>query len=246
MKKTFLINPAFVCFSFLISISSHSQDFFASYLLRENYSGKLAELRKEFGTNKSIPKEIELECLTALSYYPELKSISIVFKFGSPISTMVSRPKLKSIFRSGNKREYQVIVHKPGLSKNGLEWNELSFNSLVGWIAHELGHIAHYRKKTSGGILFTGIKYAFPVYRRRMERFTDNLVIHHDLGYALFEGTDYTINYSNASPHYKNYIAKYYLSPIEIKMAINDRSFYKIAYNKTKMIRQDQGSNKKG
>jgi hypothetical protein len=97
--------------------------------------------------------------------------------------------------------------------------------------------------KTSGGILFTGIKYAFPGYRRRMERFTDNLVIQHDLGYALLEGTDYTINYSNATPHYKNYMVKYYLSPPEIKEAINDKSFYKIAYNKTKLIRQDQVSN---
>ena len=158
---------------------------------------------------------------------------------------MVSKPKLKSIFRSGNKREYQIIVRKPGTSKNGLEWSELSFNSLIGWIAHELGHIVHYSNKTSGGVLFTGIKYAFPGYRRRMERFTYNLVIQHDLGFALLEGTDYCINYSNAKPHYKRYLKKYYLSPIEIKQAISTKCFYRIAYNKTKLIRQDDISNNK-
>ena len=162
------------------------------------------------------------------------------------MSTMVSRPKLKSIFRSGYKREYQINIRKSGTSKSGFEWNELNFNSLIGWIAHELGHIVHYTHKTSGGVLFMGLKYAFPSYRRRMERFTDNLVIQHDLGYALLEGTDYCINYSNATPHFKEYMEKYYLSPVEIKEAINDRSFYKIAYNKTKMIKQDQSSNKKG
>jgi len=246
MRKTFIINPGIFFFSFLISITGHSQERFVEYLLKDSFAFKHDNIKIEFGTNKTIPVEIELECLAALSYYPELKNIKIIFQFGAPLSTMVSRPKLKSIFRSGNKREYLVIIRRPGISKNGLEWSELSFNSLVGWIAHELGHIAHYRHKTSGGILFTGIKYAFPVYRRRMERFTDNLVIQHDLGYALLEGTDYTINYSNATPHYKNYIAKYYLSPKEIKEAINDKSIYKIAYNKTKMIRQDQVSNKKG
>ena len=246
MRKKFLINPGIVFFSFLISIAGHSQERFAECLLKDSFAHKREDLKIEFGINKIIPKEIELECLTALSYYPELKSIKIIFQFGLPVSTMVSRPELKSIFRSGNKREYLVIIRKPGISKNGLEWRELSFYSLVGWIAHELGHIAHYRKKTSGGILFTGIKYAFPDYRRRMERFTDNLVIQHGLGYALLEGTNYTINYSKATPHYKNYIAKYYLSPIEIKEAINDKSFYKVAYNKTKMIRQDHVSNKKG
>jgi len=69
-------------------------------------------------------------------------------------------------------------------------------------------------------------------------------VIQHDLGNALFEGTDYCINYSNAKPHYKKYLQKYYLSPIEIKEAISDKSVYKIAYNKTKLIRQDDLSNK--
>src|SRR4030095_10170787 len=195
MRKKFIVNPRITFFSFLIAIAGHTQEKCAEYLLKDSFVYRLEGLKNEFGANKTIPKEIELECLTALSYYPELKDIKIIFQFGSPVSTMVSRPKLKSIFRSGNKRVYQVIVRKPGISKNGLEWSELSFNSLVGWIAHELGHITHYRKKTSGGILFTGIKYAFPGYRRRMERFTDNLVIQHDLGYALLEGTDYTINY---------------------------------------------------
>ena len=243
MRKKFIINPGIVFFSFLISIAGHSQERFAEYLLKDSFDHKLEDLKIEFGTNKTIPGEIELECLTALSYYPELKNIKIIFQFGSPVCTMVSRPKLKSVFRSGNKRDYQIIIRKPGISKNGLEWNELSFNSFVGWIAHELGHIAHYRNKTSGGILFTGIKYAFPSYRRRMERFTDNLVIQHDLGYALLEGTDYTINYSTAKSHYKKYLEKYYLSPLEIKEAINNKRFYKIAYNKTKLIRQDQISN---
>src|SRR6187551_3247162 len=230
MRKKFIINPGIAFFSFLISIAGHSQEMFASYLLKDSFDHKREDLKIEFGINKAIPDEIELECLTALSYYPELKNIEIIFQFGSPVSTMVSRPKLKSIFRSGNKRVYEVIVRKPGTSKNGLEWNELSFNSLIGWIAHELGHIVHYGHKTSGGILFTGIKYGFPGYRRRMERFTDNLVIQHDLGYALFEGTDYCINYSNAKPHYKKYMQKYYLSPTEIKERISSKTFYRVNY----------------
>ena len=209
------------------------------FLSRDSFNCKVDNLKKDFGKNKTIPGEIELECLTALSYYPELKNIEIIFQFGSPVSTMVSRPKLKSIFRSGNKRVYEVIVRKPGTSKNGLEWNELSFNSLIGWIAHELGHIVHYGHKTSGGILFTGVKYCFPGYRRRMERFTDNLVIQHDLGYALFEGTDYCINYSNAKPHYKKYMEKYYLSPTEIKERISSKNFYRVNYDATKIVRID-------
>lgn len=239
MRKKLITDSGLAFFGFLISIVGDSQEKFADFLVRDSFVYKLEYLEAEFGTNKTIPKEIELECLTALSHYPELKNSKIIFQFGSPLSTMVSRPKLKSIFRSGYQREYRIIIRKQGSSNSGFEWNELSFNSLIGWIAHELGHIVHYTHKTSGGVLFTGIKYAFPGYRRRMERFTDNLVIQHDLGYSLLEGTDYCINYSNAKPHYKKYLEKYYLSPKEIKEAINDKSYYKVAYNKTKLIRQD-------
>ena len=237
MSKKFIVSPCIVFCSFLLSITAYSQERFAQYLLKDSFVYRLEYLKNEFGTNKTIPEEIELECLTALSYYPELKNSKIIFEFGSPVSTMVSRPKLTSVFRSGNKREYQIILRKPGTSKRGLEWSELSFNSLIGWIAHELGHIVHYRHKTSGGVLFTGIKYAFPGYRRRMERFTDNLVIQHDLGYALFEGTDYCINHSNAKPHYKKYLEKYYLSPTEIKERISSKDFYRVNYGATKVVR---------
>jgi len=239
MKKMLVLNPAIAFFVFLISTASHSQEIFAEYLSKDSFSCKLDDLKKEFGVNKTFPKEIELECLTALSCYPELKNTKIIFKFGSPISTMVSRPKPKSIFRSGNQREYQIIVKEPGSSETGLEWNELSFNSLTGWIAHELGHVVHYTHKTSAGVLFLGIKYAFPDYRRRMERFTDNIVIQHDLGYALFEGTDYIINHSNATPHYKKYMEKFYLSPDEIKENIRSKDFYRVMYQSTKVIKKD-------
>lgn len=234
-----ILNPALVFFGLLMSVAGHSQETFAEYLSRDPFTYKLENLRSEFGANKIFPKEIELECLTALSYYPELKTVKIVFKLGSPMSTMVSRPKLRSMFRSGNMREYQILVRKPGTSKNGLEWSKLSFNSLVGWIAHELGHVVHYTHKTSGGVLFTGLKYAFPGYRRRMERFTDNLVIQHDLGYALLEGTDYCINYSSAKTHYKKYLKQYYLSPLEIKERINYKNFYRVIYGATKVVRID-------
>ena len=238
MKKKFIVSPSIVLFCFVISIAGHSQEI-DEYLSRDSVAYKLGDLKNEFGANKTFPKEIELECLTALSYYPELKNTKIVFKFGSPMSTMVSRPRLKSMFKSGYEREYQVIIRKPGTSKNGLEWSELSFNSLIGWIAHELGHINHYTHKTSAGILFTGIKYCFPGYRRRMERFTDNVVIQHGLGYALLEGTDYSLNISNAKRSYKKYLKQFYLSPLEIKLRIDSKGFYKINYANTKMIKAD-------
>ena len=205
-------------------------------------------MRSEFGNKKIIPAELELECLTALSFYPELKNTDIEFRFGYLNFTMISKPKFKSILKDRDQREYVIIVQKPGLSKNNLEWKELTFNALVGWIGHELGHIDHYLHKSSGGIIFIGTKYAIPGFRRKIERFTDQLAIQHDLGYALYEGVDYTLNYSCATEHYKNSQNKYYLGLDEIIDRIHSKEQWLAIFRKTKMryqpatdFEEDQG-----
>ena len=105
---------------------------------------------------------------------------------------------------------------------------------MVGWIGHELGHVLHYSHKSGGGIMFIGIKYAVPGYRRKMERFTDQLAIQHNLGYALYEGVDYTINSSHASEHYKNNQEKFYLHTEEIIARIYSRDTWSVVFRKTK------------
>jgi len=205
------------------------------YLKRENFEIHLAELKNEFGNKKIIPTGIELECLAALSFYPELRNTDIEFRFGQLNFTMISKPKPGTILKDRKQRQYVIIIQKPGLSRNNIEWKELSFNAMVGWIGHELGHVLHYSHKSSGGILFTGIKYAVPGYRRKMERFTDQLSIQHNLGYALYEGVDYTISSSHASEHYKNNQQKFYVHPEEIIERINSKETWSGIFRKTKM-----------
>ena len=206
-----------------------------SYLRRENFENYLPELKSEFGNKKIIPKELELECLVALSYYPELENTAIEFKFGDLNFTMISKPKFMSFLKERDDREYVILIQRPGRSEKNVEWKELSFNAMVGWIGHELGHVVHYSHKSNGGIIFTGVKYAFPAYRRKMERFTDQLAIQHELGYALYEGVDYTINISHATEHYRNNQMKYYLHPEEILERIHSKQSWSAVFRKTKM-----------
>jgi hypothetical protein len=217
MKQIVYLNLAILLASFIAPSHTDAQTSYTQfYLKREDFATNLSALRNEFGNKKIIPAEIELECLVALSCYPELKNTSIEFKFGNLNFTMISKPKFRSILKDRTQREYVIIIQRPGLSKNNLEWDVLSFNAMVGWIGHELGHILHYSHKSSGGILFMGMKYAVPGYRRKMERFTDQLAIQHNLGYALYEGVDYTINLSRAKEQYKRNQQKFYLHTEEI------------------------------
>jgi hypothetical protein len=221
----------------LLFLRCYSQKMEDIYLQEDSFKYKRTQLKNEFGNNKFFARGIELECLTALSFYPELKNTYIRFQFGKPLSTMVSKPKLKSVFNNRGEREYVITIKEPGISKNGFDWQELHFNALVGWIGHELAHIVHYSKKTNAGVLFTAIKYAFPCYRKKMERFTDQLAINHNLGEAIYEGTDYTLNHSGASNHYKKYLKKYYLLPDEIKSFIGAKKAYSVNFKKTLFVK---------
>ena len=234
--KQVVFNVAIFLVSFAAVIETGAQTSYALfYLTREHFEVNLPGLRNEFGDKKIIPAEIELECLTALSFYPELKNTDIEFRFGNLNFTMISQPKFRSILYNRTRRQYVIIIQKQGLSRNSIDWRDFSFNAIVGWIGHELGHVLHYSHKSSGGILFAGMKYAVPGYRRKMERFTDQLAIQHHLGYALYEGVDYTLNSSQASGHYKKSQEKFYLSPEEIIARICSTESWTSVFRKTKM-----------
>ena len=236
MKKIVSTNLVALLASFVITTYIDAQTRYTKfYLKRADFEASLPALRSEFGNKKIIPAQIELECLTALSFYPELKNTDIEFRFGNLNFTMISKPRFRSILKDRTQRQYVIIIQRPGLSKNNLEWDVLSFNAMVGWIGHELGHVLHYSHKSSTGILFIGMKYAVPGYRRKMERFTDQLAIQHNLGYALYEGVDYTINASHATEKYKNNQEKFYLHPEEIIARIYSREMWSIVFRKTKM-----------
>ena len=140
MKHMACMNLVMFLVPFILTTQSNAQNSYQQFFLkRESFEDNLSELRNEFGNKKIFPAEIEVECLAALSFYPELKNTDIEFRFGNLNFTMISKPKFKSILKDRTQRQYVIIIQKPGSSKNNLEWKSLSFNAMVGWIGHELG-----------------------------------------------------------------------------------------------------------
>lgn len=193
------------------------QDVYAQYYLqKDTFLKQIDFLRTEFGVNKIIPKELETECLAALSFYPELRNTHIEFKFANLHTTMACRPKLTCLIESREDRDYIILINKPGKANSTLSYDELSFNALTGWIGHELGHIAYYREHSVPAIIIAGIRYLHPDFKRSLERQTDMIAIQHDMGFALYEGVHYTFCCSRANAGYKASLKKYYLSLDEI------------------------------
>jgi hypothetical protein len=209
----------FILIALTYQLGFANSDFDSLYLKETDFAHQIDSLKTKFGKNKIIPAEIELECLVALSYYPELVDAHVEFLWNDKISsTMKMMPTIKSFFFH-KKLKYVVHMNKSAASTN-LNINDLSFNAKVGWIGHELGHVLQCVEKSRLGVLMIGIRHSSKKFITKHERETDIITIQHGLGYALYEGMHFTFNRPNIHPKYLEGLKKNYLSLDEILLWI--------------------------
>jgi hypothetical protein len=156
--------------------------------IRAREQKRYAFLKKEFGNKKKLPRGYGLQALIALSYYPELKDVSIEFIFGVKINSLSTFPELSSLIFKQEDRTYQIIIsRKIREAKEPVLLRHLTFNAQIGVLGHELGHVTDFIRKSSAALIEVGILYFYPDYQKKLERKTDLIAIKHGLGYQLRE-----------------------------------------------------------
>ncbi len=137
-------------------------------------------------SQKTIPPNYLEVIQTALTYYPELYNTKIKFRIKKQASPLTARPTIFAIFRKASKRKYIIAISDKTNSKfSGILLKNLSFNSQIGVIGHELGHISFYGKKR--GLYFLKL-ILMHLSKKSMDKFeysTDMICIEHGLGYQL-------------------------------------------------------------
>lgn len=152
------------------------------------YKDSLDLYKKEDTThhNKIIPVEFKDAISIALQYYPELSATKVKFRIKKTISPLAARPTFWAIFRKASKRKYIITISSSSTTKfTPILLKNLSFNSQVGVIGHELAHIDFYNSKK--GIYFIGLALMH-FNKRAIDRFefdTDERCIQHGLGFQL-------------------------------------------------------------
>jgi hypothetical protein len=180
-----------------------------SLLFYENYFGKDKE------ASVDDPK-LKLAFFVALRHYPELKNVDLKIRLKKINVTMQAQPEWTFLFKSKVKRDYQILVNRDN-TINGMFYKDLSFNSLVGWIGHELAHILDYSKKDNGQMISFIANYITSQERmRKTETKADKETIRHGLGIQLLDGVTFFHNSKRISREYRERKKKYYLSPDEI------------------------------
>ncbi len=207
----------FVILTFFLGSISFSQttDTIPTIFYKKDFIGKKDSLLKLYGSNKVFMDKLELQALVALSYYPELKNVTIKFKSNKLNSTMAARPTYGSVFKRKGKRKY-VITLNDKQSVN-VPFDSASFNAQVGVIGHELAHISYYEKEKAGKLRRLTFKYLNKKFRAKFEKDTDKRAVLHGLGWQLYAWKSFVEHYPYVPKEYLEYKAKTYLGSAQIK-----------------------------
>lgn len=195
-------------------------------IIPENYRD-LEILREEFGQNKVYPRSLELPILVALSYFPELKNISIEFKENKSSFAFASRPEFTNLKVTKTNRKYQILLstESPSLSKD-LLFRALPLNAQVGILGHELSHTMFYLSKSLASLVKIGLFYFFTPFRISFEKNTDRATIERGLGFQLLEFSTFSHHHPKATEKYKKWLNRYYLNPAQITQYIKSLPQY--------------------
>ena len=178
----------FLGITFFISFVGFGQQVTKTFDLHQ-VKANLDSLKHAFGTHKSIPLEFEAPILVALSFYPELKQTTIVFRVKKTKTPLTSRPNFWGLFRNAKKRTYYVTLSEQSTPElNPILFKNLDFNAQIGVIGHELAHVSAYCTQSLGGILRLGWIHLFS--KKNVDAFensTDRRCIQHGLGYQLLD-----------------------------------------------------------
>lgn len=183
------------------------------------YIDSMAFYEKHMGDKKHLntsDEKLKLAFYVALSHYPELHDKRITLKLKPLVSTMQAQPTPNFIVKRKSKRSYRIFVNdNPELT--GINYQDLSFNALVGWIGHEFAHLIDYSSMNNKELLGFIAAYVFDKREmRKTERQADKETIKRGLGIQLLDGVAFFEKNKKISKRYRKRKKKNYLSEQEI------------------------------
>ncbi|NRB46411.1 MAG: hypothetical protein HRU41_01980 [Saprospiraceae bacterium] len=187
-------------------------------------------LLEEFGQHKSLAKGYELQCLLALSHYPELKEVPIDFVIQETFIPLASRPAPITVLLPWLKRKYLVVISsKSAAFFEGILMHNLPINEQVGVLGHELAHTLFYLDKNSFQLARIAYQYEKNGdFHDRFEQDTDKRAVAHGLGYQLYDYAFFVRkSFGNTQEEIANEEGGTYLSPKELAAEMEKYPFYR-------------------
>lgn len=195
--------------------------FVAPIILRAADNGQGIDSLQQYGKNKELPVQYKEPILTALSHFPELKDVHIVFRIRKAYTPLTTKPNFAGIFKRKGHRTYIITISNQTIDTlTRLLFKNLTFEEQVGVIGHELSHVVDFNSKNFPQTVAIGFGHLSKKYIDRMEFNTDRICVLHGLGEYLlayskhvretmhvhnWRGVDY-VNKGNGNGHYERYM----------------------------------------
>ena len=189
-------------------------------------------LKTIVGDNKGLPEGYELAALLAYSAYPQLKEVNIDMQLIPSGAPMESNFNIWSLLGKKKNRQYIVYLNDaPSTPFDEILLRSLPFDSQVGILAHELGHVAYYHQLSTLQIAKWGLMYLVSTdFRAKHERSTDMMPVYHGLGNQIYQYAWYVRNDPSCKPLYESFgaafIDKFYMTDKELAEAMANHPLY--------------------
>ncbi len=162
--------------------------------------------------------------LRAYQSFPKLHARRIVLQ-QRPMkhTTMNAQPLLDRYFFLRSRRSYRINVSNNMHLRHLVNIHELPEPVLVGWFAHELGHVIDYLNRSAAGMIRFGLGYwLFDNFRTGAERKADIFAIERGFGREIIETKKYILEKAGLPERYKKRIELYYMSPDEVALMVQE------------------------
>lgn len=138
-------------------------------------------------------------------------------------STMQAHP----IINLGKMRikSYKVMVADYVRDSDELKVEEMPKNVLIGWFAHELGHIVDYAPHNTWQMLRFGFKYLLSSkFKKETEHSADVIAVEHGFAPEIIAAKRYILENELMGQKYKDKISKYYMSIDEVEVCSRENT----------------------
>lgn len=137
-------------------------------------------------------------------------------------ATMQARPVLAGLMRKHKYYEVSLGVYLKG--SDSLRIDELPKDVLVGWFAHELGHLVDYERFSKFGMLRYGARYmSSHNYKKEAEHQADLIAVNHGFQNEIIATKRFILENELLGEKYKSHIRRYYMSIEDVEVCAADQ-----------------------
>ncbi|MCB0835756.1 MAG: hypothetical protein KDE26_19510 [Bacteroidetes bacterium] len=141
-------------------------------------------------------------------------------------STMQAQPVFQFSSLFGGIDTYRIRLAEFVRDSQELRVEELSDEILIGWLAHELGHVIDYMERSFFEMIVYGIRYYFSArYQRKVEHRADEIAMNQGFYKEILKTKEFLFNHELINEKYRKKIQKYYMSIEDTRLFIEKEIF---------------------